>query len=194
MLFFCNCINNSFVNLLLFIVIRWCRSCVDLFIMVGNEKFEYQRFRGPSLDDSWFKSIFDTALDLLSSHVIDWMRNLKSLVVLSYDSQIHLERCVLDRILSWLPEQNYQLEKLWLTADGIIDNYSEEVMTGSSSPVKSFVLGENPSFEYENLLLLNGERFLQLEHLSGFPFRRFDYLPNLKYFRGVCDTGDDEVI
>ncbi len=119
------------------------------------------------------------------------MRNLKSLVVLSYDTPSPLAGVVLDRILEWLPEQNYHLEHLWLTDEGTLDAYSEQVMTGSSSPVKSFVVESREFGQHD--LLLNAEQFSQLERLSGFPFQRFDYLPNLKYFRGDCN-GSDEVI
>ena len=136
-------------------------------------------------------NILDTALDLLSFHVIDWMRKLKSLVVLSYDTPSPLEGVVLDRILEWLPEQNYHLEHLWLTDEGTLDAYSEQVMTGSSSPVKSFFVESREFGQHD--LLLNAEQFSQLERLSGFPFQHFDYLPHLKYFRGDCN-GSDEVI
>ena len=136
--------------------------------------------------------IHDIALGLLSSHVIDWMRTLKSFIVLSYGSPSELERCVLDRILSRL-EQNHHLERLWLTDDGVIDDYSELIMTGSSSPAKSLVVDVNRP-EHGNLNL-HLEQFRELEHLSGIPYQRLDHLPNLKFVRGTCcDTVNDEVI
>ena len=175
------------------IVFRWCRSCGDLFIKVGNKKWNRGYPYSPDLEDPLFNRILNTALTLLRSHVIEWMMNLKSLVVLSYESPSSLESCILDRILSWLRDHNHHLEHLWLTDDGTIKEFSGQVMAESSAPVKSLVLDEYRQYGDPNSHL-NFERFRKLVHLSGSTCHRLEHLPNLKFFRGTCDTGNDEVI
>jgi len=109
-----------------------------------------------------------------------------------YHFPSQLERFVLNGILELLlAQQNHHLEHLWLTDDGTIGYYSWQVVTSSSSPIKSLVLDQHEEENVPNLPnfpLLNDEdgRFRQLQNLSGLLFSQLDYLPSLKFFRGEC--------
>ncbi len=169
--------------------------------------------------DVGFEGDFETRSDLYDELKIDlaiinklqpqlgWMKNLKSLAVISKDSSdcfcqrfyqgfYHHHWYTILKLFMFLKEiqkESRSLERLFINREDI-HWYDGRVclewfMSGPS--VKSFSLLESYFLEGEPLTeLFNHKRFRELEQLGHITFsHRLEYLTKLKYVHGRC--GDD---
>jgi len=144
---------------------------------------------------TWERPIVDTIREKLLPH-LSWMRSLKSLVILRPGVGDHPKDDVLLFLLNWLfdGDQNHSpwstLERLW------IDGNPLQVLAGSvaNGPFVKSSFCHASDWTTANWLLHHG-RFRHLEHLGGnLTFQQFDYLPDLKYARGIVRTIPTQVL
>ena len=121
---------------------------------------------------------------------LGWMRSLKSLVVHRrgsfFEPNDRIVVALVDFVLRF-PDP-VSLERLWISEFNLKRNLSEKDMTGPI--VKSLTTNTLEDDELDELV---HDRFRHLEHYSGYKFRRYEQLSNLKYFRGNCFSQQDVV-
>jgi len=122
------------------------------------------------------------------------MKTLKSLVILRESSFYYQGDYFIQEFLFWLQEVQggslINLERFWIEEDYLIIQLEDDYMKGPL--VKSFVLPEEAFWE-GHPLVLDDERFKQLEHLADTIFFPLEQLSDLKYIRGKCELGDVQV-
>ena len=144
---------------------------------------------------TWERPIVDTIREKLLPH-LSWMRSLKSLVILRPGVGDHPKDDVLLFILNWLfnDDQNHSpwnfLERFW------IDGNPLQVLAGSVANGPFVKSSFCHASDWTNAIwLLHHGRFRHLEHLGGIlTFQQFDYLPDLKYARGIVRTIPTQVL
>jgi len=124
---------------------------------------------------------------------LNWMRLLKSLVILKpCDDHEEGDICVV-QLLEWLfCKGEYEnclpvlLERFWYEDHSRTSSRYNPLLTENDltcPSVKSLVL--NSALPARNdVSTLSQNQFHNLEHIGNTKFRRFDHLPNLKYIRG----------
>jgi len=122
---------------------------------------------------------------------LDWMKGLRSLVILFSQSQSHVvDNFTRDFLLDWLPNRE-SLERLWVSPY-VDHNWAKErdglVGFLDGPTVKSAMIDPGRSWAYRGTnAMLNHGRFWLLEHLAQI---RFDYLEqglgHLKELKYVC--------
>ena len=136
----------------------------------------------------------DLALDKLQPQ-LGWMKNLKSLAIISvfsYDRFYHHHSYTIQKLLMFLmkiQKESRSLEKLFISRDLSYDFNDCLAWFMAGPSVKSFAL-LNSYFLRGNPLtvgLLNHERFRELEQLAHITFsHRLEYLTELTYVHGRC--------
>ena len=132
---------------------------------------------------------------------LEWMKSLKSLVILFCHSRLYSRRVVdnftRDFVLYWLPNRGSLLERLWVSPElgyhWMKMRYGQHgLISFMDSPVVKSAMMKNCLFVGpSSLSLLNDERFRFLEHLAHITFdylnQGLDHLKELKYISGKSD-------